>query len=74
MFPSLPQLRVLEAELSDKIARQSQDLVALEQLEREASANRQIYEYFLSRLKETTVQEGIQQADARLLSAAMPER
>ena len=65
------QLRILEAELSDKIARQSQDLVSLEQLEREAAANGQIYEYFLSRLKETTVQEGIQQADARLLSAAM---
>ena len=67
----IDQLRVLEAELSEKIARQSQDLVALEQLEREAAANRQIYEYFLGRLKETSVQEGIQQADARLMSAAM---
>ncbi len=67
----IDQLRVLEAELSEKIARQSQDLVALEQLEREAAASRQIYEYFLGRLKETSVQEGIQQADARLMSAAM---
>lgn len=67
----IAQLQTLEAELSDKIARQSRDLVTLEQLEREAAANRQIYEYFLGRLKETSIQEGIQQADARLMSAAM---
>ncbi|OIP83226.1 MAG: chain-length determining protein [Rhodobacterales bacterium CG2_30_65_12] len=53
--------------------RQSRDLVALEQLQREALATRTIYEYFLTRLKETSVQEGIQQADARILSyAALP--
>lgn len=67
----LEQLRFLEAELADKIARQSHDLVTLEQLQREAAADRQIYEYFLGRLKETSVQEGIQQADARLLSPAL---
>lgn len=67
----LEQLRFLEAELAEKITRQSSDLVALEQLQREAAADRQIYEYFLARLKETSVQEGIQQADARLLSPAM---
>lgn len=71
----LEQLRVLESELAEKITRQSSDLVALEQLQREAAADRQIYEYFLARLKETSVQEGIQQADARLLSPAMiPDR
>ncbi len=67
----IEQLRVLEAELSRKIATQSEDLVVFEQLQREAAASRQIYEYFLGRLKETTVQQGIQQADARLMSNAL---
>ncbi|MEL6219777.1 MAG: exopolysaccharide transport family protein, partial [Pseudomonadota bacterium] len=49
---------------------QSEALVELRQLEREAEASRLIYESFLSRLKETSVQEGIQQPDARLLSDA----
>ena len=52
---------------------QSNDLVRLQQLQREAEASRLIYEYFLGRLKETAVQEGIQQADSRFLSrAAVP--
>lgn len=67
----IEQLRILEQELAEKISRQSQDLVALEQLQRESAADRQIYEYFLARLKESAVQEGIQQADARLLSSAL---
>lgn len=59
--------------LETNFDRQSRDLVALEQLQREALATRTIYEYFLTRLKETSVQEGIQQADARILSyAPMP--
>lgn len=52
------------------IAAQSADLVRLEQLEREAEATRLIYESFLNRLKETTIQQGIQQADSRVLSMA----
>ncbi|MCB1337389.1 MAG: polysaccharide biosynthesis tyrosine autokinase [Maritimibacter sp.] len=52
---------------------QSADLVQLDQMKREAEASRAIYEYFLARLKETAVQQGIQQADARVLSeAAVP--
>lgn len=54
----------------DKIARQSEDLVQLQQLQREAEASRLIYEFFLGRLKETSVQQGIQQADSRILSYA----
>lgn len=66
----LDNLRGLENDLADKISRQSLDLVTLEQLQREATASRLIYEYFLSRLKETSVQQGIQQADSTILSAA----
>lgn len=54
-----------------QIERQSADLVTLQQLEREAEANRLIYEYFLNRLKETSIQQGIQQADSRILSLAV---
>ena len=55
----------------NKIARQSEDLVALQQLQREAEASRLIYEFFLGRLKETSVQQGIQQADSRVISLAV---
>ncbi|MEL7213486.1 MAG: AAA family ATPase [Pseudomonadota bacterium] len=66
----LETLRQLETNLSEKISRQSLDLVTLEQLQREATASSLIYEYFLSRLKETSVQQGIQQADSTILSPA----
>lgn len=68
------QIATLEATVKDQreqIRLQSIDLVELRQLEREAEASMLIYEYFLSRLKETSVQQGIQQADARLLSLAV---
>ncbi len=54
-----------------QIESQSADLVTLQQLTREAEAARSIYEYFLGRLKETSVQQGIQQADSRVLSQAV---
>lgn len=61
--------------LEERIQRQSLDLLALQQLQREAGASRSIYDYFLGRLKETSVQQGIQQADSRLLSRAVfPQR
>jgi len=55
----------------ERIERQSSDLVVLQQLQREAEANRLIYEFFLGRLKETSVQQGIQRADSRILSQAV---
>lgn len=58
-------------ELTARIERQSNELVTLQQYQREAEASRLIYEHFLSRLKETSVQQGIQQADARILSRAV---
>ena len=58
-------------ELEQQIASQSTDLVELQQLQREAEASRLIYEFFLQRLKETSVQQGIQQADSRVLSQAV---
>ena len=57
-------------EIEAQVEAQSADLVMLRQLQREAEATRLIYEYFLGRMKEISVQEGIQQADSRVLSPA----
>lgn len=71
---SATQLTALTASQQDlqvQIDQQSADLIALQQLSREAEASRLLYEYFLSRLKETSAQQGIQQADSRVLSNAV---
>lgn len=49
---------------------QSANLIRLEQMRREVEATRVLYESFLTRLKETTIQRGLQQADSRVLSTA----
>ena len=58
------------AELEGRVDGQSGDLVAMRQMERETEATRLIYESFLGRLKEISVQQGIQQADSRIMSPA----
>lgn len=58
------------ADLEVDYESQSADLVQLEQMRRERDASRSLYEFFLARLKETTVQQGIQQPDSRVLSYA----
>ncbi len=58
-------------EISQRIETQSDELVQLQQLQREAEASRLIYEFFLGRLKETSVQQGLQQAESRVLSYAV---
>jgi capsular exopolysaccharide synthesis family protein len=58
-------------EVSAQIETQSTELVQLQQLQREVEANRLLYEAFLSRLKETSIQQGIQQADSRIISFAV---
>lgn len=71
---SLSQLSAIDesiAEVSTRIDNQSEELVILEQLQREVEASRLLYEAFLSRLKETSIQQGIQQADSRILSRAV---
>ena len=45
--------------------------VQLRELQREADANRAIYEDFLNRFKQTSAQEDIQEPDARIVSHAM---
>ena len=67
------RVATLEAELRNLESRallQSQEAVRIRQLEREAEASRVVYENFLGRLKETSEQEALQTADARVLSPA----
>ncbi len=56
--------------LEGRIGQLNTKEVQLRSLEREATANRTLYETFLSRFKETGQQQGIQQADARIISRA----
>ena len=56
--------------LEQKALEQSGNQVQLRQLDREAEASRVLYENFLSRLQETSEQEDLQEADARVLSPA----
>jgi len=48
--------------------------VSLRELQREADANKLLYENFLTKFKQTSSEEDIQQADARLVSSALPPR
>lgn len=57
--------------IQTQIDAQGADLVRLNQLAREVDATRVLYETFLTRLKETSVQIGLQRADSRILSRAV---
>jgi uncharacterized protein involved in exopolysaccharide biosynthesis len=48
----------------------SQDQVRLDQLEREAAANREVYESYLERYKQAIEQEGMVTPEARIISSA----
>ena len=60
-----------EEVLAEKLDLQGKDLIKLQQLSREAEATKLLYGHFLTRLKETSAQQGIQQADSRILSQAV---
>ncbi len=57
-------------QMEAKTAGNSQAEVALRALEREATANKVLFETFLGRFKETASTQGIEQADARVISYA----
>jgi len=56
--------------MTNQVGDVNQAEIQMRALEREAEANRNLYETFLTRSKETRVQEEIQQPDARILSYA----
>lgn len=59
-------------EFEARLNKQSNDLIRLQQLTREAESIRLLYEYFLARRNETSAQQGVHQADSRQLSKAVP--
>lgn len=61
-----------QTELDRKLAEHSVGLIRLQQLRREADATRVIYQTFLARLQETSVQRGLQNPDSRVLTTANP--
>lgn len=76
---SLAQAKARQSAISDDIRstlqRQldlSRTSVRLSQLERSASATRQVYESFLNRFQETTQQLEFQRPDARIITEAQP--
>lgn len=67
------RVRSLETSLKNaekESGSQNRDAVQLRQLQREADANRALYETFLNRFKETSSTKGIETSDARVISAA----
>ncbi|WP_246045432.1 polysaccharide biosynthesis tyrosine autokinase [Rubellimicrobium roseum] len=66
----IEELQRTVEDLSGQFEGQSADFQALQQLEQEAEATQVLYETFLNRLKETTVQESIHESDSRILTEA----
>jgi succinoglycan biosynthesis transport protein ExoP len=65
-------LRTTLNSLTHSTTEQDKAQVQLSELQREAQANKALYEDFLNRFKQTSVQQDIQQADARAVAAASP--
>ncbi|WP_186312368.1 GumC family protein [Cereibacter sediminicola] len=59
-------------EIEQRLVKLSAAAVKLNQLERQASATRMVYENFLSRLTETNAQSDFQRPDARVVTVATP--
>ncbi|WP_237029036.1 GumC family protein [Phaeobacter porticola] len=60
------------ADLEITIATQSDALTEVVQAERDAEASRLLFENFQNRLRETSMQVGLQRADSRVISRAFP--
>ena len=59
------------AELESELDRQSEGFIERQALERGVAQAQLIYDYFETRLRETAVQQNLQEPDARLLSRAV---
>ncbi|MEY9357550.1 uncharacterized protein involved in exopolysaccharide biosynthesis [Bradyrhizobium yuanmingense] len=71
----LEQQNALEKQLKaveTKMLRDGQALVKLQELQRDADANRNIYEQFLSRFKTTNEQRQLQASQTKIASLAIP--
>lgn len=71
----IAQLAQRVQSLEEMAQDQSERSIALRQLERKVNASRLLYENFLNRLQETSQQESLQAADARIITPAeLPTR
>lgn len=70
LLSQVRSLKLSENQLSAEIAHQSDELVQLDQLTRDAEATELLYEQFQARQKEVIAQQGINQADSRVISNA----
>ncbi|WP_172297221.1 polysaccharide biosynthesis tyrosine autokinase [Pseudoruegeria sp. HB172150] len=68
--PELDRLQSAHDELVNEMEARTADRAKADNLLREAETTRVLYETFLARLKETSIQIGLQQADSRILSDA----
>jgi polysaccharide biosynthesis transport protein len=60
------------AKLKEQFAATDQAEIKLHELERDAQANRDLFEQFLNRAKQTSEQQSLQIADARVVAPALP--
>lgn len=68
----LDALEASEEDISAQIRQQSEELIDQQQLQRELDAARLLYQTFFTRLQEASVQQGLDTADARIISEAVP--
>ncbi len=69
------QLMTLERSaeaLVEQINEQSNELIVLQQMEREVETARLLYQSFLTRLQEASVQQGLEDANSRIITLAVP--
>ena len=75
MRPSCEQQKALESQLKaveTQMLVDGQALVKLQELQRDAEANKNIYEQFLSRFKTTNEQRLLQSSQTKIASLAIP--
>ncbi len=65
-------LEAFRANLTTQLAERSESLVELQHLRREADATRVLYETFLTRLQDVSLQSGLNTPNSRVLNAAEP--
>lgn len=68
----LASLQASAENLTAQITIQSEELIQMQQLEREADTARLLFQTFFTRLQEASVQQGLESPDARVLSLAVP--
>lgn len=68
----LASLQGSATELTAQITTQSDELIQMQQLDREVAAARLLYQTFLTRLQEASIQQGLESADSSVLSQAVP--